>query len=815
MERRASRLVLCVRVQAKTPEGTPALLDALRTLDGQAIERGGVLVAWGASRVAYAFAPGDVDVAVSLASFAVTTGVTVAAGLAEGDLSPLAEDGSRGTLAWGRPLAVASALASAARAGEVVCATDLGAVRSGMLLPLGRARARAVGEVVVGVRVGLDEPFRDAAALQVSGLRVPPLVGAPDARVPLEAGAVTFLRVDRGFGGTRLLETLAARAPRTLHVMPSGAGLAPLGAVRRAVERSITHDLGPKLVALAEPLDALLSGEALDADTVASLVDAFFATRGSRHDGATAPSLVVVDDADLVDAASLEACARAMQRAARDGVPLAMIARLPRGARGEGLPPSLSTLPRAGEVDVGPLGPAEAQEIALAMASGALDEPAAVRWAALAGGSPLGVVEAVTSGVARGLLVWTGGSADEAEPLRLRDRTRLASRGPARPAAHWIRARAGGLSPNAQLVLAVVAMFGGEAKQARLARVLEDVLDDSAFELEPVVEALVREKWLLDVHEDWLGLPSRTHRDVAEGLLEGERRRAVHGALAAMLRAEEGSFGRAEAAWHAAAEGDAARASRGALEVARAAASRGLEASVTALVAFARRTDPTCEETAREVLALALTKSAREAVAPSRPAVARGTASEKLLAAVPASPDERPSGPDVTRPVTPALPFTPVALPLSMAPPAGARGSEVAEKIGELARDALLHPDGGRLEQVLDGIEAERPILTERMRALARVGRGEVGDALRVLRRMRESLPAGEHAMRCQASLALGVALSVGGRPAEALLEGLDALARAREAGDAKGARACLAFLAKLYASVGRTDAAARLGAAG
>ena len=65
--------------------------------------------------------------------------------------------------------------------------------------------------------------------------------------------------------------------------------------------------------------------------------------------------------------------------------------------------------------------------------------------------------------------------------------------------------------------------------------------------------------------------------------------------------------------------------------------------------------------------------------------------------------------------------------------------------------------------------------------------------------------------VRCQASLALAFALSNSGRPDEALLEGLDALARAREAGDRRAQAACLAFLAKLFARVGQPQGAARL----
>jgi hypothetical protein len=97
------------------------------------------------------------------------------------------------------------------------------------------------------------------------------------------------------------------------------------------------------------------------------------------------------------------------------------------------------------------------------------------------------------------------------------------------------------------------------------------------------------------------------------------------------------------------------------------------------------------------------------------------------------------------------------------------------------------------------------------MRAMARLGRGDIGDALRVLRRTRSKLDSSDHRRRCQTSLALGVALSVAGRSEDALLEGLDALARARQVGDTRGVDACLAFLARLYAAVDRQADAAML----
>src|SRR6185295_13277673 len=97
-----------------------------------------------------------------------------------------------------------------------------------------------------------------------------------------------------------------------------------------------------------------------------------------------------------------------------------------------------------------------------------------------------------------------------------------------------------------------------------------------------------------------------------------------------------------------------------------------------------------------------------------------------------------------------------------------------------LVKDALLAGDNAALARWIDGLQVagENAAFTERMRAMARLGRGEIGDALRVLRRARADLAPDDHRRRCQTSLALGVALSVAGRPEDALLEGMDALAR-------------------------------------
>ena len=60
-------------------------------------------------------------------------------------------------------------------------------------------------------------------------------------------------------------------------------------------------------------------------------------------------------------------------------------------------------------------------------------------------------------------------------------------------------------------------------------------------------------------------------------------------------------------------------------------------------------------------------------------------------------------------------------------------------------------------------------------------------EALAELRRARAAAEGGPPAARCQAALALAMTLAIAGRPEEALLEALDALARAREAQGRQG----------------------------
>jgi hypothetical protein len=146
-------------------------------------------------------------------------------------------------------------------------------------------------------------------------------------------------------------------------------------------------------------------------------------------------------------------------------------------------------------------------------------------------------------------------------------------------------------------------------------------------------------------------------------------------------------------------------------------------------------------------------------------------------------------------------------------PPTSAPGGQIAHRLAQLAKAALFTEDHAALERWVNGESdgRESAAFTERMRAMARLGEGNIEDALKVLRKTRAQLAPTDHRRRCQTSLALSVALGVAGRTHEAMLEAMDALARAKQTEDPRGVKACLAFLAKLYSAVAREEQAAQL----
>jgi hypothetical protein len=135
---------------------------------------------------------------------------------------------------------------------------------------------------------------------------------------------------------------------------------------------------------------------------------------------------------------------------------------------------------------------------------------------------------------------------------------------------------------------------------------------------------------------------------------------------------------------------------------------------------------------------------------------------------------------------------------------------EVLEIVDAAATSAV----GRLIESELSSASERHPItpLADRVRRFARGEQGsDTGDVLSDVRRARARVEGAPAATRCQAALALAMTLAIAGRPEEALLEALDALARAREGQDPKAVGACMALLAKLYASAGMPVEAASL----
>src|SRR5262249_32606757 len=123
-------------------------------------------------------------------------------------------------------------------------------------------------------------------------------------------GTVNVLRADPGFGGARILAEIAARggpAPR-LTVIPSGASVEPLRALRRALVPALQTLPYPTDPELGPQLDMFLGGIGASIEVASAIIAAMLkpASPGGP------PGALLIDDAGEVDAESLEACAQLM-----------------------------------------------------------------------------------------------------------------------------------------------------------------------------------------------------------------------------------------------------------------------------------------------------------------------------------------------------------------------------------------------------------------------------------------------------------------------------------------------------------------------
>ena len=759
-----------------------AHLEDARALIAKAGAFGGRLVAWAGREVAFAFeADADEEALTFAADLARVEGARPwAVGVAQGELLPLEGGDPRARLAFGAALTHAQRLARMARPGEVLLHEGVGALVRGEVTTAGGRLRRDEGLRLRGVRLDVHTPFRRDAAAQARRVAAPAFIGR-DRLAPLlaEPGTVGVLAAESGLGGSRFLQELlraVTPAPAIL-LEPVGLGFEPLASLRRALDRVSRQEPARIPYDHAQSLERLFAGQGVDADTAATLLIAAL----RPMPGAPPTALLAIDDADVVDEETLAACARAFSRAVS---PFLFVVRSDDGE----LPPALEGLPRGAVVHLEALSRSEGEGFASACLGGALTKEAQRRWARRGGYTPLGIVEALTDGLARGELFWSG--------ARAAPRDRAAGKGRPRDATEWARERLQLVGADVRPVLTALALLGGEATVQRLQLFL------GALEIRVDIAAarapLEADGWLRVPDDRVYALPSRAHRRAILSRLDPSLADKWHSIAAEVVAAEGMPLALADAAHHAL----KARLGPRARELARATATAAHQCQ---LYEAASRFSMLARTVDRQLPAVS---------APATDVFEELPTKEFHVTALRGS-DRAPSE------------TTAAAPPLSMPPPSGSSGPVSSDlSATPLLGGSILPPAGDELSRDTEpfGIAAFAP-QEPKTRADGRrrvppprptngggEGRAPQLDELQRLRQAKAAAEtAGSPAVLCQACVALGVALAAADRVEEALLEGLEALARAREEDNERGATAALAFLAKTFHQAERPDEARRL----
>ncbi len=744
----SARVVVACRLPGALRFGdrpTVAIGELERVVE-RAASLGGILVASSYDGVVFAWDEAAIQEAVSLAT-GITHGaqkgeVVWACGIASGNV----EAGK--TITWGEPIASASALARLAKAREVLVDLSVPAVVSHELLT-NRARIGQVGKKRIrGFRVDSRQAWRSNAAADVARMVDPPLIGRTDELVRLVASTgVVILRADSGFGGSRILAEVAAmtRPSRTITLTPFATVDEPLGALRRAlafVAATERITLPPELHPV---LDQLLGAQGVSIDNAALLI-----AHQVRGEEGEAPPSILLDDVTDLDEPSVEACARAIQILGPTAV--RVVARVDSMSQ---LPRTLSRYSDGAEVVLGRLDPEHARALAAACTGDALEVGARVQWARRGGGTPLGVVEAVAAGIAKGELLFSGDSLTRLQKTKASE--------VARPVGYWIARRAESLRETSREVLIALAYLGGEASANELAEVMGMVMPEVDLAVETVV--LRRGRWIREPRPGMFELATRAQR---EAILEFSRSDHTHewrAAVAQCLERAPGTLRRAEAAQHAARAGMGEWAARLAMAAARTAAEVGLEESASTLAAFAGTQDPAHAELDLGELSIDdidIEETSARSEPPREPLAApRATVVDAVEADDTDDMDDTDGPPTEARPL-PKREAEPEELDIEPDP-------DVAAEAQEAAYQTLL--------------DAAQELRETRWAELAR----------------RSLAPGASAEVQRRGLLALARAYAHEGRSQEALLHALGALARMREAHDGEGIRTCLLFLARLY----------------
>lgn len=400
-----------------------------------------------------------------------------------------------------------------------------------------------------------------------------------------------------------------------------------------------------------------------------------------------------------------------------------------------------------------------AARLAETATAGRLGEAPRSALEALGQRSPLDALEQVVHALDRGDWVWSD------ETIQPRSENALEPKAAAQALADRIER----LNPRSRLILEALAVLGGFVDAKDTARVLEAVfasgvratpveaLQEGPLSGEEVARSLpqlVSSRWL---RARPFRFASSSARRAVMSQIPPERLRALHVGAARLAVQSGGWAGRAGAVVHAWSSGRAAQARDLARSAEPSLRRAGCVAAADALCTLADEGDP------------------------------EGLRHRGYL------PEEPPAS--GAAPGEPGIDWRPGAASKSPRPPSVAETSCASETEDTPALEASDRSPGR---------------VAERLEALSRLAQGRPGEAIAILRRAREQAEALGLRERCRAGLALGLALAAAGRAEEAFLQALDALARAREAGDRRGEQASARLLATLARGLGAEAEAER-----
>ncbi len=758
-------------------DGAVPIEQQWHELSGRLLERatalGGRIVGWNFRGLSVDFAADGLQDAVDFL-VGEPANLELSCGFCHGELQTVS-GGARIALVTGEALGLSEALAGYARTGEVLVSPQLVRAAHGELLTLGEPPRRENRDPVSALMLDIVHPLRSLLDEAVARVGEPEFQGPePSASLP-ERGCVFLVRGSAGSGGTRVLRELSHGRDDALLVRPGRVGA---------------------------PLDALLQALEVEGAPPPCELNDMLRARGI--------AIVAVDDVESVDADTLEFLAARCDEGA-----LGVVLRVDEGAP---VPAAFQSAENSGVRDLAPVTGAAGLQLATTATRGELAEELRRSLGTAPSALPLSVMERLTDALESGDWVWSE------DGLRLRS---AESETEEHPAEYWVERRFRRLHPEAALALEAGLVWGGRVDTGELAKLLSGFeaereaatgpewggLRAETSDIDGWLERLTSARWLCDRH-----IQSATHSSVIRSLTDEQRRLFLHAAAASELARRSDWSSRASAVTHAALAGDLEWAQELAGSLVPQLYELGLSATAEAFAELAARGDVTVLQARGLVLPEQASPSAPDSIRPvSRASVVAPEHEIPVanlthdFASLPeeGEPEELLSEADLDE-----IEVQPDSTGLRQARAA----AEAARSVGEDADSifpkemaaAVARRDAAALEQMAQAMrQREHTALALRLEAMANLARGEAGVALRELRAARAKALSEPPSQQCRAALALAVGLAASGRPQEAFLEGVFGLARAREAADQRGERACARFLGQLSRSLGEAQAAA------